>query len=160
MKSFAQMPKSEDVGCVLLASSYLAHKKATKVGMEEFLAGLYLGCFEHLLVYFTNWGSLVRFASQCCGLKYPAWHYWTDISQQMRSDSDDVLVLFGVDVQKLLEEAGDIAMRCPHPPESQMVALEHLLGAISANQQFEICKQFVQSGLDLQMVQAKFSGTE
>jgi hypothetical protein len=161
MNSFAQISKTQDVGCVLMASSYLAHKKRTEISLEVFFAGLYLGCFERLLLYFSDLRSLVEFAGQHCGLDHPVWYFWADISRQMMSaeqEEDDFLAVFGHDVRQLLEDAADAALGSASSLENRTLTLAHLLRAISKNPQFEICNHFVRSGLDLEAVQANLSG--
>lgn len=101
----------------------------------------------------------LRFVNHDLALEAPAWHYLFAMNQLDESEDRDVMISQDEGATKILNDATQLAHDNVSALEDATLRLPHLLVAISKNQQFPLCRSFVEAGLDLQAAQSGFSAT-
>ena len=145
MNAIKDIPFAEDVNYSMFAASHLARAEGTEITLRLFIAGLYLGCFERLLGYFVDWSKATTSIARNFKIEKPIWTYWAEMYQEMISDKDLGMHTFSPDTIKVLDDAANIARE---RAENAILNLADILTAIDKNRQMDLCKIFVESGLD------------
>ena len=146
---------SDDLKAAMHVAHGLALSRRREIAMEEFLAGLYVGCFERLLRYWTDWRHLTAFMAENCGLSRPAWTYWTGVCDDPAQEISDSFIRCSADVNRILNDAKEISLAAPLGGEKAVLRLEHVLSSVARNRQFRLCEGLVASGLDLAQIGKK-----
>jgi hypothetical protein len=140
-----------DVNFSMFAASHLARMRETQdITLRLFLAGLYIGSFERLLAYFSDWRTAIQLLPRSCEIEKPLWIYWTEMYQELASDKGLGMAVFDSDVIELLKDAAEIAVSRGRNSE---LRLADILLAVASNQELDPCKAFIDAGLDISSVQ-------
>src|SRR5215510_5178255 len=134
---------SDDVKAAMHAAHGIARNRGRGIAMEEFLAGLYIGCFERLFVYWKDWKRLTIFMSEECGLSRAAWTYWTGACDDPAKEAKDSFIRCSADVNKILNDATEISLAGQLRDGKTVVQLEDVLASIARNRQFRLCEALV-----------------
>jgi hypothetical protein len=140
---------SDEVDCVLSAATYFAGQQNTEITLKGVLSGIYVGCFDRILMFWPVPSTLIRFVIEKLGLEEPVWRYWFAIKHELGSDTEDTLTTFDADLIVVLDRAAVIASKFDPGNDRPTLRLQHILAAIAESQDFNLCKEFADSGLDL-----------
>ena len=137
-----------------VAKVFMLRRKATRLGIRDFVAGAYVAHKDKISRYWKSGLSLDRMAEDC-GVVDPPWVYQQEFYRLMIRKKSPVmnhLVLYDEEFSSVLMMAKDLAKRARHSQEHPNLTVEHVLLAIRALPNNPVCDQIARSGLSITLL--------
>ena len=143
---------SDEIVWAGMMALYLAiNRKRRNIGMEEYFAGVYLVGRYALAPYWVNGGSLDEFARDVCGLTGPAWLYWIEFHEALKTKHlEGTLGLYSKELAGVLNHAARLAMHSKRDGrKKRLLKVEHLMAALAARPNLKFTRRMLASGAHL-----------